>query len=88
MKILKYGEGYHKTVTCDNCNSELEYDSNDIETIDTERKNIVENTIIGCRHAHINCPVCKHWIDVGSILLYERKELTEPSESKKRWWQI
>lgn len=30
MKVLKYGEGYPKTILCDECESTLEYKTEDI----------------------------------------------------------
>ena len=63
MKILKYGDGYPKTITCENCKSELEYDGVDIFThtdIYTDRTETFK---------HIKCPVCGEVIDVDVVLI-------------------
>ena len=79
MKILKYGEGYPKTVVCDKCGSELEYEPCDVfcaygaSTMDGS----IEET------KNITCPVCKHNIELETRVIY-CSTLVEP---KKRWWQ-
>ena len=64
MKILKYGEGYPKTVTCEQCNSELEYGVEDI----------FEHTSIYIDRTetfkYIKCPVCGEEITVD-VIFYE-----------------
>lgn len=78
MKILKYGEGYPKTVTCEHCNSELEYDADDIFSftdIYTDRTETYD---------YIKCPVCSKSIKVD---VHISKRLY-PEEPRKRWWQI
>lgn len=51
MKILKYGEGYPKTVVCEHCKSELEYNSKDIYSWTDVLEEFVTTGII-------TCPVC------------------------------
>lgn len=63
MKILKYGEGYPKTITCECCNSELEYDGTDIfEYTDFYRDRSETFKLI-------KCPVCGQEIMVDVVLL-------------------
>jgi transcription elongation factor Elf1 len=75
MKILKYGEGYPKTVTCEHCNSELEYDAADIFNFTNIYIDYTETT------DYIKCPVCSKSIkvDVHRSQFYTDKP-------KKRWW--
>ena len=75
MKILKYGEGYPKTVTCDKCQSELEYNSEDIYSWNDLLDEIVTIGII-------TCPVCGEAIEVYR---FSRPRPIYPK--KKRWWQ-
>lgn len=83
MKILKYGEGYPKTVTCDTCKSELEYNLADIETYkDVQfvsdpfiKYNIVETY-------NIKCPVCGHKVYAG-----ERVIESVPRDNSDIWWK-
>ncbi len=90
MKILKYGEGYPKTVTCDKCKSDLEYDTDDIKTFTSECKNIDEGKIQIMKRRYVVCPVCKQSINFGMELLYEyelpQSPFTKP-KPKKRWWR-
>ena len=76
MKILKYGEGYPKTTTCELCDSKLEYEFNDIyeySDIYTDRTE---------HFKQIKCPVCGFAITVDiCIREYNNQE-------KKRWWQL
>jgi DNA-directed RNA polymerase subunit RPC12/RpoP len=77
LKILKYGEGYPKTVTCDRCKSELEYDINDIHTHNSTYFDHIESA------KTVKCPVCSHHIIVDASVHW----FIEP-EKKKKWWQI
>ncbi len=90
MKILRYGEGYPKTVVCIKCNSELEYSTSDVETFESECRDMVNNKVQGRRRSYIICPVCKYAVDLGTDILYEY-ELPPSSDikpiQKKRWWQ-
>lgn len=93
MKILKYGEGYPKTVVCDECKSTLEYVYNDIR--DT-------STTITCGDPKIkyikydlrvlDCPVCDHSIIIESacreIHYNEQYVQHESDKPNKRWWQV
>ena len=76
MKILKYGEGYPKTVTCDYCQSELEYDASDVSSVNNVYMDRTETIY------YIKCPVCSDVIkvDVRISQLYT-------DEPKKGWWQ-
>ena len=76
MKILKYGEGYPKTVTCHKCKSELEYDSKDVYSWNDLLDEIITIGII-------TCPVCDEKIEVYR---YSHPRLN--CRRKKRWWQI
>lgn len=89
MKILKYGEGYPKTVTCDKCGSELEYETEDVYFY-YKTNYVHDNKIVFSeQHKALNCPVCNHTIDLETLLV-QYPVLVEPevkTESKKRWWQ-
>lgn len=76
MKILQYGDGYPKTVTCEHCNSELEYDATDIFSFTDIYSDHTEKI------DYIKCPVCSKSIkiDVDIFQFYTDKP-------KKRWWQ-
>ena len=78
MKILKYGEGYPKTVTCEHCNSELEYNTEDIFSFTDIYADRTET--FDC----IKCPVCSKSIEVDVHISKRRY----PEEPRKRWWQI
>ena len=78
MKILKYGEGYPKTVTCNHCNSELEYDAEDVYSFNDYYMD--HTTTTDC----IKCPVCSKPSKVG-IHIFKSDDIDKP---KKRWWQI
>ena len=75
MKILKYGEGYPKTVTCDNCKSELEYNSEDIYSWTDALDELVTTGII-------TCPVCGN-----SVVVFQYSRPRYDIKPKKRWWQ-
>lgn len=76
MKILKYGEGYPKTVICKHCNSELEYDAADIHSFTDIYMDYTQTT--DC----IKCPVCSKFIEVDV-----RISKSYTGDPKKRWWQ-
>lgn len=83
MKILRYGAGYPKICTCDDCQSELEYTDTDIQhTTATEYPNdsLVEMQVI--RIEYIVCPVCGKAVRIFSAPIWSCSK-----ESKKRWWQ-
>lgn len=98
MKILKYGEGYPKTCTCDNCKSELEYDADDIIIHTIEDISFLDDkrTITVNRESSLICPVCKQRISLGSEVIHKHIDrepsfmfestLPEPTK-KKKWWQ-
>ena len=90
MKILKYGEGYPKTVTCDKCGSELEYETEDVYFY-YKTNYVHDNKIVFSeQHKALNCPVCNHTINLETLLV-QYPVLVEPevkTEPKKRWWQI
>ena len=75
MKILKYGDGYPKTVTCDNCKSVLEYNYKDIYSWNDILDEIVTT-------GAVKCPVCGTWIEV-----YKYSKPRPDYPKKKRWWQ-
>ena len=75
MKILKYGDGYPKTVTCDKCKSELEYNINDIHTDNSIYFDHTES------EKTIKCPVCGHRIVVDTFVHW----FIVPEEKKKKW---
>lgn len=77
MKILKYGEGYPKTVTCEGCESELEYE---LEDTYVYTDHYVERSET---FTYIKCPVCGREI-VVDIRIVEHVEHEKP---KKRWWK-
>ena len=76
MKILKYGEGYPKTITCEHCNSELEYEGSDILSQMDMYADRIET------FKSIKCPVCGELIDVDFCI-----RLLEPQPKKKKWWE-
>ena len=83
MKILKYGEGYPKTVTCDNCKSELEYTPTDIRH--TQETEFSSDPLEGYRIVRVEyvvCPVCGDMIHTFTAPIWSCSE-----KSKKRWWQ-
>ena len=91
MKILKYGDGYPKTATCEHCKSELEYDIDDTKHFVSEYKVVDQNMIQGLKSTYIVCPVCKQSIYLVREKIYEYRapcNLVTESEHKKRWWQI
>lgn len=75
MKILKYGEGYPKTVVCEHCKSELEYDNKDVFCWSDVLDEIVDMGII-------TCPVCGL-----PVVVYKRCRPIPDYPKKKRWWQ-
>jgi hypothetical protein len=82
MKILKYGEGYPKTVVCDNCKSELEYTLADIKhTQETEYTNDPLEDCRIVRVEYVVCPVCGDMIRTFTAPIWSCSE-----ESKKWWW--
>ena len=88
MKILKYGEGYFKTCTCENCKSELEYEMSDVYC-GYRHRFADDNTYDVEEHKFITCPVCNHTINL-EILLVQSSVPVEPKvepKRKKRWWQ-
>ena len=76
MKILKYGEGYPKTIICGNCKSELKYNSEDIYSWTDVLDEFITIGII-------TCPVCGKTIEV-----YKHSRPRPNCSKKKRWWQI
>lgn len=92
MKILKYGEGYPKTVTCEGCKSELEYISEDINESETTcRVNDPKVESVTYRLKYLICPVCHLYVvlgkDVKAIQYKTETQLQEPEKPKKRWWK-
>lgn len=98
MKILKYGDGYPKTCTCDKCKSELEYDADDIRVYIKQDVSFLDDkrTIIKNKISELVCPVCEHTISLGSATIYEHTDKdpsfmfapTSPEPTKKeKWWQ-
>lgn len=90
MKILKYGDGYTKTVICDTCGSELEYEPIDVFCVynsrfvdDNNRYHIEQETVI-------TCPVCNHNIVLEKSIVQGSTpiELEVEPKPKKKWWQI
>lgn len=79
MKILKYGEGYPKTVVCDNCKSELEYNDREVFSWTDALDEFVTTGIITCLVCGKQVVVFQH--TSPRIDLPQKK-------SKKWWWQI
>lgn len=75
MKILKYGEGYPKTITCKKCHSELEYNHEDIYSWTDALDEFVTTGII-------TCPVCGE-----SVVVFQHARPRFDLRRKKRWWQ-
>lgn len=97
MKILKYGEGYPKTITCNKCKSELEYVSDDVRDTSTT----ITSSVPGVKYITydfkvLECPVCGHSVilnshckDIYYDIKVEPPQLeTQNKTKKKRWWQI
>jgi ribosomal protein S27E len=89
MKILKYGDGYPKTVVCEHCGSELEYETNDVYSY-YKTNYLNDNKIVFSeQHKTLDCPVCKYAIDLETLLI-QYPVLVEPevkTQPKKGWWQ-
>lgn len=91
MKVLKYGEGYPKTIFCDECESTLEYTIEDIKDrckCITEPDPLIE--YIHKTEKYLECPVCGHHITLHhfySSIKYKEIPKAEPKPKKKRWWQ-
>lgn len=83
MKVLKYGEGYPKTVTCGKCKSELEYTITDIQhaqDVEYTSDSLVDYQLL--RVEYIVCPVCGQSVRTFSAPIWS-------IDSKKRkWWQV
>lgn len=79
MKILEYGEGYPKTITCFNCQSKLEYEATDIFGQTDIHENSTET--FDC----IRCPVCGKFIYLGEYTVNIR---FVPPLKKKKWWRF
>ena len=77
MKVLKYGEGYLKTCTCENCKSELEYTPKDIQhttevaehLINAYTSSDVDNEPI-VRVEYVVCPVCGTMVRLFSAPIF------------------
>lgn len=88
MKILKYGEGYPKTCTCDKCGSELEYEPSDTYWCTVSHFEDDNNIYHEEKHKLIICPVCDQTITLEALWL-QGPTLVNPEVElkKKRWWQ-
>ena len=75
MKILTYGDGYPKTKICERCNSELEYNFEDVFRWTDALDELVTTGII-------TCPVCGN-----SIVVFQYSRPRCDIKPKKRWWQ-
>ena len=75
MKILKYGDGYPKTIICNRCKSELEYDHKDIYSWTDVLDELITIGII-------TCPVCGESVEV-----YRHSRPRPDFRKKKRWWE-
>jgi hypothetical protein len=83
MKILKYGDGYPKTVTCYKCKSELEYTLTDIkhtQEIEYSSDPLVDDHIV--RVEYVVCPVCGDMVRTFTSPIWSCHE-----DTKKRWWK-
>ena len=76
MKILKYGEGYPKTITCSHCKSELEYDACDVYRFTDHFIEESKTT------EYVKCPVCNKAV---TTQIYS---IQHSNQEKKRWWEI
>lgn len=89
MKVLKYGEGYPKTIFCDECESTLEYAVGDIKETTKRKYNPDSFTeYVEYIDKYLVCPVCNHPITLN-LLYFSTKYKEIPSEEpkKKKWWQ-
>lgn len=90
MKVLKYGEGYPKTIFCDECESTLEYDIKDIKETtkrfhSTNLDPIIE--YVEYIDKYLVCPVCNHPITLNLLHVSTKyKEISEEKPKKKKWW--
>lgn len=85
MKVLKYGEGYPKTIVCDECKSTLEYDIEDTKdkfARISQPDPLIE--YVDCVEKYLVCPVCNHHI-VLDYLDFSAK--FKGKSKKKKWWQ-
>jgi hypothetical protein len=70
MKIIKYGEGYPKTCTCDDCKSELEYTFKDIKC--DRRSGLSDDPLIKYQIVEIDyveCPVCGSTVNINKKVI-------------------
>ena len=79
MKILEYGEGYPKTITCMHCQSKLEYEPSDISM----QTDVYEDRVEYFKF--IRCPVCDTANYLGE---YTTSTLFAPPPKKKKWWRF
>jgi hypothetical protein len=89
MKILKYGEGYPKTCTCDKCGSELEYEQSDTYWCTVHHFEDDNNIYHEEKHKLIICPVCDQTITLETVCLQSCVAVAPEvlPKPKKRWWQ-
>lgn len=92
MKVLKYGEGYPKTIFCDECESTLEYTIED-DIKETTRRVYNPDPFIEYVEYNVKyliCPVCNQPITLNiSYLSTKHKEIPKEGlkPKKKKWWQ-
>lgn len=83
MKVIKYGPDYEpKRITCESCQSELEYDVKDIKSgsrLVADKVTLELKQVVG---VYVQCPVCSH------MNALDEKEFpyTPKEEPKKRKW--
>ena len=70
MKVVKEGTTHLTDITCDRCESELQYEPNDV------RHSLRIEEVI----TYVWCPVCRHQI------IIERKHIDDPVPKKRKWW--
>lgn len=88
MKILKYGDGYPKTIVCERCKSELQYVIPDIESYRTKQEYKDKNLRAITTHSYIKCPVCGNTVIISEHTGYQSINQDALFVGKrKKWWK-
>ena len=69
MKIIKYGDGYPRRVTCVNCFSVLEIELSDIYSTKSTPTMTKNGVLVSNESKYVICPVCgdSNTIDENTI---------------------
>ena len=75
MKVIKEGTAHFKNITCDRCESELQYEPKDM---------YYEKDVYLDREEYfyyIDCPVC------GKTINVDKRVVKYAKPKKQKWWQ-